>query len=158
MKSKKGMRVKMEKKMKRKKGMGVGKVRGYFTVEASLVLPMVIGTILFVIYAQLYLYDRCLMDQETAMLSVQIVKDDRGNAEEKGQVLKKWQADNLTDKYVGWKMENLRITRKQDRISLEREGRLLTDHALWNANVLYENRVLRPASFLRLCRRCEDQA
>jgi len=36
----------------------------YFTVEAALVLPVVIGAILFVIYMMLFQYDRCLLEQD----------------------------------------------------------------------------------------------
>ena len=129
------------------------RMSGYFTVEAAMVLPMVIGTIIFIIYMQLYWYDRCLMDQETAMLAIQAVNLKLENMEEIDEELTVWKEKNLTDKFVAWRQGEVVLTKQYDKIKLSRSGSLLTDHALWNANAQYENRLIKPASFLRLCRK-----
>lgn len=46
------------------------KIKGYMTVEASLVLPMVFGVIVFVICLLFYSYDRCLLEQDMSALVV----------------------------------------------------------------------------------------
>lgn len=39
-------------------------MKGYFTVETSLILPMVLAVQVFLIYAMLRQYDRCLLEQD----------------------------------------------------------------------------------------------
>lgn len=120
-----------------------------------MVMPVVIGTIVFVLLVQLYWYDRCLMEQDTAMLSVQAAAQYDGNLEETGKTLKNWSEKNLADAYVGWNQGKVEISVEHDNMKLVRRGRLLTDHGSWNAGIQYENKILHPASFLRLCRKCE---
>ena len=72
-----GKRSLVEMKIHRKK------IEGYFTVEAAMVLPIVIAVILMIIYMWFFQYNRCLMEQDTAILAL------RGSilqAEEKEEV------------------------------------------------------------------------
>ena len=46
------------------------KADGYFTVEAALIFPFVMGVILLVIYMWFFQYDRCLMEQDYALITV----------------------------------------------------------------------------------------
>jgi hypothetical protein len=41
----------------------------YFTVEAALVMPVVLVIIVMIIYMSFYLYDRCVMQQDCCVLS-----------------------------------------------------------------------------------------
>ena len=41
--------------------MKIQQAEGYLTVEAALILPMLIAAILFVIYMLVFQYDRCLL-------------------------------------------------------------------------------------------------
>ena len=40
----------------------------YFTVEAAMVFPFVMGAVLFTIFMFIFQYDRCLMEQDIGML------------------------------------------------------------------------------------------
>lgn len=44
-------------------------MKGYFTVETSLILPMVLAVQVFLIYAMLRQYDRCLLEQDMGILT-----------------------------------------------------------------------------------------
>ena len=44
------------------------KVSGYFTVEAAMVMPIVLWVVLFVIYLLFFQYNRCLTDQDVGVL------------------------------------------------------------------------------------------
>lgn len=136
--------------------MGSGRrIDGYFTVEAAMVLPVVIGTIVFIICLQLFLYDRCLMEQDVDMLAVQAVKEYQGNAEQTRAAVLEWKDQNLTDKYMGWRREDLTLSKRFGKLKLEQDGELITDYGLWKANVWSENRLLNAAYFLRGCRKIE---
>ena len=43
-------------------------MKAYFTVEAACILPMILGVFAFVIYAMLFQYDRCLLEQDAFLL------------------------------------------------------------------------------------------
>lgn len=49
----------------------VGRIKeeAYFTVEAALVIPVVLAIIVMIIYMSFYLYDRCVMQQDCCVLS-----------------------------------------------------------------------------------------
>lgn len=46
------------------------KIRGYFSVEAALVLPVVLGVYLFLIVTLFIQYDRCLLEQDMASMLI----------------------------------------------------------------------------------------
>ena len=46
-------------------------MKGYFTVEAACVLPLIFGIYVFLIYGMFYQYDRCLAQQDTVMFALE---------------------------------------------------------------------------------------
>lgn len=57
----------------------------YFTVEAALVIPIVLGIFVMILYLSFYLYDRCLLSQDCYVLSyrqsIEKGKEDRSGQE-----------------------------------------------------------------------------
>ena len=45
---------------------------GYFTVEAAIVLPVVLGVYVFLITVLLVQYDRCVLEQDMASMIVKV--------------------------------------------------------------------------------------
>ena len=41
------------------------KLNAYMTIEASFIIPLVIGTYMFLIFASLYLYNKCVINQDS---------------------------------------------------------------------------------------------
>ena len=41
---------------------------GYMTIEASLIIPLVIGTYFFLIFAGFFLYNKCILTQDTYII------------------------------------------------------------------------------------------
>lgn len=138
------------KSKKERRGWTLG---GYFTVEASLVLPMVIGTVIFVICVLLFWYNRCLMDQDAAMLSVKVVQISGKSIQDREQALKEWRKEFMTDKHYGWDQEDPFLSQRLGRITIRQSGKLILGDFPWMAETVYENADIHPASFLRLCRR-----
>lgn len=48
------------------------KLKGYFSIEASILLPMVLLLYLMIILAALFLYCRCAISQDTFLLSMRV--------------------------------------------------------------------------------------
>lgn len=137
---------------RKKKGMGeISVLEGYMTVEASLVLPIVLGVIVFIIYFQLFWYDRCLMDQRTAMLGIRMTRLETARQEEVESYLGDFYFPEET---VAWRESDLFISLSGNAWKLKNRGELLFDvDRNWSSEIAYVNRRLNPGTFLRLCRK-----
>lgn len=105
---------------------GLKKVKGYFTVEASLVMPLVIFLIGFVFYLTFYLYNRCVIAQDTYVLAF------RGslcsnfccekNPEEVRQFIVGKSAEQFGKKYMGITSLDNSVKVDKRKISVEASG------------------------------------
>lgn len=129
------------------------RTEGYLTVEAALLLPLVIGVIVYVIYFQLFWYNRCLMDQETAMTAVRAVQVDSADMETVQQEIMKWREGFLTDRYVGWEKEKSVLTTRLNELSVSEKGSLKLPNILWSAETTFDVSGVNASVFLRSCRK-----
>ena len=109
-------------------------VEGYFTVEATLIMPIVLYVCVFIIYTGFYWYDRCLMRQDAyraALAGSSIYRDDN-------QKVYNTVADTIArlaeDKYIA----NLLGKEK------------------WEISENEERTCINPVVFIRMCRMLED--
>ncbi len=148
--------MKYERKKDRSK-----KTDAYFTVEAALVMPFVIGIILLTVYLLFFQYDRCLMEQNAGKIIL------RGCAP--------WSADNKKlmaelskqsgqkdTRYLSWEAEDARIVLKGNRIIVQCSGKLIfpfwgelsrVKDGIWESGVSYEAYRIKPVNFIRNCKR-----
>ena len=131
----------------------------YFTVEAAMVIPLVVGVILFAVYMLLFQYNRCLLEQDAGMLAVW------GSTLSGETETLEWQIKNRLsgvgwDKYVAWEMETLRINVKNNSCSVGVAGYLRIPEFTWNfreqedawcSDVRCEYKRLRAPEFVRMC-------
>lgn len=137
------------------------KIDAYFTVEASLVLPIVLAAILFVIYLLFFQYDRCLMEQNTGRLALQGCTIQLADREELVRELKN-RACVEDNRYILWKTENATIVLKGDSVSVKCSGEILfpfrgmmswSGDSIWSEECTYENNRIMPVQFIRDCRK-----
>lgn len=132
-------------------------VRAYFTVEVTLVMPMIIGSILFIIGFLLFWYNRCLMEQDLNMLVVkgsQIREDD---PEKYMEELRDWQQENFGEKYYGWIDEGMEYSREQNKIRLNKRGKMILGDRVWKAEATGTASQINAPVFLRVCRRAKQE-
>lgn len=75
------------------------KLKGYFSIEASMILPMVLFLYLMIILAALFMYCRCAISQDTFLLSMRagrftFAKSGYGEVIYGEAEAKEWSADN----------------------------------------------------------------
>ena len=137
------------------------KTEAYFTVEAALVLPMVIGVVLLVLYLLFFQYDRCLMEQEAGALSVRGCALQITDGEELVRQLS-LQASKSDKAYLAWDKENARIRLQKNRVRVECSGGLKFPFRglilwggdnVWESSVAYESHRIKPVDFIRNCRK-----
>lgn len=134
---------------------------GYLTVEAALVLPMLMAVILFIIYMLLFQYDRCLLEQDLGALALwgsSVEEEDTRPLEE---LTRERMMSMYRDKYAAWVFTSLEAGLERNRFAAKGSGHLalpaLTfgewiNGRVWRTEAVYEYRRLSPLAFIRLCR------
>ena len=138
----------------------------YFTVEAALVLPVVIGAILFVIYSLLFQYDRCLLEQDIGAIALWgslLETSDTAKLEQRAQ---ERMAGLYREKYMAWRITQLEAALDKNRFSVEGAGQLVfptpgwnfwNGDNVWGTRACYGYSRLSPVTFIRLCRRVQEE-
>lgn len=97
-------------------------MKGYMTVEASLVLPMVFGVIMFVLSLLFFSYDRCLLEQEVTGLVVRSEYLEGESLEEKARNMKEMVEGWYLEKYVWMDIQVPELLVKANEVQVNAEG------------------------------------
>ena len=126
------------------------KENAYFTVEAALVFPTALGTVLFIVYMLLFQYDRCLMEQDLGALALWGSRVEAEDSEE---------LQNLIQKRIR-EMLALDVKLEHGRFAAAGKGQLAVpfpDMKFWNrdnvwgAEAHYSFWRISSVDFVRLC-------
>lgn len=140
----------------------------YFTVEAVLILPLIISAMLMGIYLFCYQYDRCLLEQDIGSLMLWCsgeMQSNTGEASELEDRIRAHSKEIYREKYAAWELTTVDVGLKQDSISVRGQGQLIfpvpgwnlwNDSNLWEAGVEYKCHRLSPVFYIRQFRRLED--
>lgn len=137
------------------------KGNAYLTVEAALVLPMLMGMIFFIIYMLLFQYDRCLMEQDLGAMALWGSSVEESDTKTLDEMARERMAALYRDKYRAWRFMDLQLLLKENRFTAKGSGQLAfpvsglnfwSSSNIWSTEVLYEYRRLSPVTFIRLCR------
>ncbi len=140
---------------------GTKKINAYFTVEAALIFPFVMGVVLLTVYLLFFQYNRCLMEQAAGVLSLRgcALQTDDGK-ELAAQLLVCFREDDRA--YLAWDMEDAKISLKGNRLRVACSGSLKfpfpgfsfwSPDNIWESGIVYESRRIKPADLIRDCRK-----
>lgn len=136
------------------------KVRGYFTVEAAMVLPMIMIFILWMIYLWFFQYNRCLMEQDAGVLALQGAALQSEDNEERIRQLRKIADQVYGEKYIAWESGEPELKIEKGTIYVKQKGRirfpfgeLIPGTASAEATAAYENDIISPVHFIRSYRK-----
>ena len=141
---------------------GIQKKNAYFTVEAALILPVALGTLLFIVYMLLFQYDRCLMEQDLGALALWGSRVKAENTEEMQNLIQKRVNEIYKDKYAVWKMLTLDVKLEHNRFGVTGKGQLAfpvpginfwNKDNIWEAQTDYRFWRISQVDFVRLCNR-----
>lgn len=137
------------------------KTGAYLTVEAALVLPVVLGVIVLVIYLLFFQYDRCLMEHNTGILALRGCTIQVTNREELiGEIVE--YSKQKDKRYLAWTMDDIAACLKGNIVRVERSGALKcpfpglmfwSRDTEWGSEIVYENYRIEPDEFIRNCRK-----
>ena len=138
------------------------KLEAYFTVEAALVMPIVISCILFVVYIWIFQYDRCIMEIDTYAAAFSASKAEAEDNEERIYLTQKYLNEIYYDKYVAWNFDTANIKIVKESIYVEREGNVkfpFTSLKFWNGDNIWSSKskvkadIINPAFVVRSIRK-----
>lgn len=140
----------------------------YFTVEAALVLPLVMSAMLLGVYLFCFQYDRCLLEQDMGSLMVwcsQAALENVGETKELEKKIRERTGEIYRDKYVAWEFTTINADVNKNDISVSGSGQLIfpvpgwnlwNDSNLWETNTRYECQRLSPVFYIRQFRKIGD--
>lgn len=135
-----------------------GKVDGYFTVEATIVLPIVLGTMVAVIYLLIFQYNRCLMEQDMGVLALRGVVMQTKDGEERLRLMKQDAEGFYKDKYIAWRSGEIKLRQEKGNLYVEWSGEMTIpfceSSSMWTS---YENHIVSPVFFVRNYRKLRGE-
>jgi hypothetical protein len=138
---------------------------GYFTVEATLVMPIMLGVVFMTMYLWYFQYDRCRQDQETGLLAMQAASLRNVTAEERCDEVIRHGADADEEIYIAWEPGELHARQQGYTLDVERTGgltfplpgwNLLTGKNHWEARSHFRNRTVSPVKIVRSYQRTKE--
>lgn len=132
----------------------------YFTVEAAILYPVVLGVTVLMIYLLFFQYDRCLLDQDMGRAAVMGGGRWMQKKEELDQQLQKKDMFFEEGQYIAWEKELPLWKLEKDRITVEQTGRLKypfwnmgTTQKYWSTKASFRAERTNPVNYLRKYRR-----
>lgn len=101
---------------------GCIKAEGYMTVEAAMVLPIVLSTILLVIYLMFFRYNRCLFEQDLGILFVHAMSENLVEMDIAELSVREKAMEIDWDKYLNFEKEQLNYAVENNCIVIEGTG------------------------------------
>lgn len=138
----------------------------YFTVEAALILPLVMSALLLVSFLVIFQYDRCLLEQDMGLLALYAGTLSAESGAETAGLIRNRAAELSREKYVAWETERLWITVEKDGVRIEGEGRLTFPVPEWNlfhgknrwgVKSMRRTTQFAPVDFIRIYRRIQEE-
>lgn len=130
-------------------------VGGYFTVEAALVMPIVLYVIFMILYLLFFQYNRCLLELDMGIFALRGSLAQAETNEDRAELLRKQAMELDEENYIGWQCGKIQWKLEKGTLQVEQQGALefpFTEE-LWSVEVNYENHILSPVSFLRYYRK-----
>lgn len=143
----------------------IKKVDAYFTVEAVLVLPLVIMMVVFVMYLWFFQYDRCLLEQDTGMVALKGTAVQDAISEKRMYELEKLADGVYRDKYIACEELIQRAMVYGGKVLVEGKLKMgmpfmgayfIEDKSEWQIDTGYRNDIIEPASLLRKYKRLKE--
>ena len=137
-------------------------VAGYFTVEATLLMGIILGSIFLVMYLWFLAYDRALMDLDAGTIAVKSAMEQGLSPDERASLAAEMLREAYRAPYAAWKFTCMQARMVHGKVEIRMEGRTTFPFPFlnfWSADNVWEGgstriaRVQRPAFLIRTWRK-----
>ena len=138
----------------------------YFTVEAALILPLVMSAVLMEIFLLMFQYDRCVLEQDVNRMTIYAASVAGDTTEELEQKIRSRMETISMEKYLAWSMEKLQVEVERGIVEVNgggsfelplEEWNLFTGESAWGAGVKRKAIKVSPTDFIRLYRKVRGE-
>lgn len=136
----------------------------YFTVEAAMLYPVILGVILLMTYLLLFQYNRCLLEQDVGKAAVLNGSKYTLTKEQLNAYMQKESMHFEEEKYIAWESEDPLWKLEKENVIVEKTGRLRypfaglgTEERFWSAKASFCVRRISPVDLLRRYRMIKDK-
>lgn len=138
----------------------------YFTVEAALILPLVMSAVLMEIFLLMFQYDRCVLEQDVNRITIYAASVAGDTTEELEQKIRSRMEIISMEKYLAWSMEMLQLEMVRGNVEVNGAGsfglpltewNLFTGESAWGAGVKRKAIKVSPTDFIRLYRKVRGE-
>ncbi len=135
-------------------------MKAFFTVEAACILPVVLGVYVFLIYGMFYQYDRCLLEQDVALL---VLEEEWSAAAGTEDAIS---SQHGTEEYPAFTWRGDGLVKEQGQIKAWAEGLvnmplgglgMRTGNGRWELEVSFSCTEVRPAEWIRLSKKIMEE-
>lgn len=137
--------------------------RAYFTVEAAILYPVVLGVVLLMMYLLFFQYDRCLLEQDMGRAAVRSGGRWMQKKEELNRQLQEKDLFFDAEKYIAWESELPAWKLEKNQVTVEQTGRMpypfsaiLGVPRYWSAKASFRVNRNSPVDILRKYQRYQD--
>ena len=140
------------------------KQNAYFTLEACMIMPFVLGVIILVMYWGFYSYDKCISQQDVYRLLIRGCQiKDASNEYVLNKI--KEESERFGDKYVMYISDGKRVAVEHNSINISEKGVLnvkvpfiefLFEENIWSINTESKTTRIHPIETIRLCKKVES--
>jgi len=126
-------------------------LKGYMTVEAALVLSIVFAVYVFLIQSFLWIYDRCILEQDMATLVLRCVNAGDKNLE---QVWQRESAGLVPERYLWLELQEPQLKQQGWKLEIHGSGKA---EKLSDFQITYEAWYFTPEQWLRWKHKIEQE-
>jgi len=94
-----------------------GYMGGYLTIEAAMIMPVVLGIVILVLRIWFFRYDRVLQDMDTCAAVVRCMEQQDMNADEKASYIVEQMQGRYKDHYIAWNFGDISASCSGDSVS-----------------------------------------
>lgn len=137
--------------------------KAYFTVEAAVLFPMVLGVVMLMVYLLFFQYNRCLLEQDMGRAAVRSGSRWMQKKEELNRQLQEKDLFFDTEKYIAWESELPVWKLEKNQVTVEQTGRMPYPFSAvtglpgyWSAKASYQVKRDSPVNIVRNYKRYEE--
>ena len=140
------------------------KQNAYFTLEACMIMPFVLGMVILVMYWGFCSYDKCILQQDIYRLLIRGCQaKDTSNEDVLNKI--KEESEGFRDKYVMYITGGKSVSVEHDSIHISEKGVLNVEipfignifgNNIWNINTESKTTRIHPIETIRLCKKIES--
>jgi hypothetical protein len=123
--------------------------KAYFTVEAAMIMPLVLSVYVFILYALAFLYNRALFEQDIFLLTLRGVVSQEGDVQKRIEKVKEETKQIYWDKYLWLRWEDPFMEIKGERITITANAFLMGAGKTWMIESVQSSTVIQPVRFIR---------